>query len=65
VLKFSEVITPNITIKACRDPKDDMYLELSVIGQAEAIITNDKDLLVLHPFENILIITPKEFLSLY
>jgi uncharacterized protein len=36
-----------------------------VSGKAGCIITNDEDLLVLNPFENIPIITPKEFLSLY
>jgi uncharacterized protein len=51
-------------VKLCRDPKDDKYLELALSGEADFIITNDDDLLVLHPFENISIITPKEFLNL-
>ena len=50
-------------VQACRDPKDDMYLELALSGQADCIITNDADLLALHPFENIPIISPKEFLE--
>ena len=50
-------------VKLCRDPKDDMYLELALFGKADCIITGDPDLLVLHPFENIPIITPKEFLD--
>ena len=40
-----------------------MYLELALFGKADCIITGDPDLLVLHPFENIPIITPKEFLD--
>lgn len=52
-------------IEACRDPKDDMYLELALSGKADCIITNDEDLLVLSPFENIPIISPKEFLERY
>ncbi len=52
-----------IEIKVCRDPKDDMYLELALSGKADCIITNDEDLLSLHPFENIPIITPKEYLE--
>lgn len=47
----------------CRDPKDDMYLELALSGKADCIITGDPDLLVLNSFENIPIITPKEFLD--
>ncbi len=63
VLKYSSVIEPTFKITACRDPKDDMYLELALSGKADCIITSDKDLLVLNPFENITIITPKEFLN--
>jgi uncharacterized protein len=36
---------------------------LALSGKADRIITNDEDLLVLNPFENIPIITPKEFLD--
>ncbi|MGB5713810.1 MAG: putative toxin-antitoxin system toxin component, PIN family [Waterburya sp.] len=51
------------TINACRDPKDDKYLELAVNGKAECIVTGDKDLLILHPFREIPIITVAQFLS--
>ncbi len=50
-------------VKACRDPKDDMYLELALSGKADCIVTGDPDLLALNPFENIPIISPKEFLE--
>ncbi|MGK7953390.1 MAG: putative toxin-antitoxin system toxin component, PIN family [Xenococcaceae cyanobacterium] len=51
------------TINACRDPKDDKYLELAVNGKAECIVTGDRDLLVLHPFREIPIITVAQFIS--
>lgn len=50
-------------IKACRDPKDDKFLELAVNGEAETIITGDKDLLDLHPFQTIQILTPARYLE--
>lgn len=50
-------------VQACRDPKDDKFLELAVNGEAEYIITGDKDLLVLHPFKNIKILSTKEFIE--
>jgi len=50
-------------IQACRDPKDDKYLELAVAAGAACIVTGDKDLLVLHPFHNISILTPADFLK--
>ena len=54
-------ITHRIT--ACRDPKDDKFLELAISGNASHIITGDNDLLALHPFRNIPIITPADFLA--
>lgn len=48
------------TIDICRDPKDNMVLELAVSGEADVIVSGDKDLLVLHPFRGISIFTPDE-----
>jgi hypothetical protein len=56
-------IEPADEIKICRDPKDNKFLELAVAGNADCIVTGDNDLLVLDPFRNIRIITPKEFLD--
>ncbi len=55
----------NITeqMNECRDPKDNKYLELAVSGKAECIITGDEDLLVLHPFRQIDILTVQNFLD--
>ncbi len=35
------------TVKECRDPKDDMFLECAMHAKANFIIAGDKDLLVL------------------
>jgi len=53
------------TINICRDPKDNMILELAVSGKAEVIVTGDSDLLVLHPFQGIAIFDPQTFLTNY
>lgn len=50
-------------IKVCRDEKDDKFLEVAVNGNANYLIAGDKDLLVLHPFRNIEIISVNDFLS--
>jgi predicted nucleic acid-binding protein len=42
-----------------------MILELALDGQANCIITGDKDLLVLHPFRGITILSPKAFLNTF
>ena len=51
-------------ITACRDRKDDKFLELAVNGKASYIITGDQDLLVLNPFQDIAIISISNYLSL-
>jgi uncharacterized protein len=51
-------------VQACRDPKDDKFLELAVNGNADLIVTGDQDLLVLRQFRNILISTPADYLNL-
>jgi len=58
-----ERVTINQQIRACRDPKDDKFLELAVCGEANYIITGDADLLELHPFQNISIIKAASFLT--
>jgi len=46
-----------------RDPKDDKFLNLAIDASASCIITGDKDLLILHPFENIPILLPSDILN--
>jgi len=56
-------VEPNISITACRDPKDDKFLELvAVAANASCIITGDDDLLVLHPLSKIPILNASDFL---
>src|SRR5208337_4460537 len=50
-------------IRACRDPRDDKFLEVAVHGRADAIVTGDKDLLELNPFHGIAILTPADWLE--
>lgn len=50
------------TVRECRDPRDDKYLELATCGNASCIVSGDEDLLALHPFRGIGILTPSQFL---
>ena len=50
-------------VEACRDPRDDHILALAVSGSANLIVTGDRDLLALHPFRSIGILTPRQFLE--
>jgi len=60
----STLIEPQPTVNICRDPKDNHILDLAISGQANFIITGDDDLLVLNPFEDIVILTPDDWLKI-
>jgi len=60
----AEPVEIKTRIRACRDPKDDKFLEVAVDGRADAIVTGDHDLLELHPFHGIAILTPADYLNL-
>ncbi len=63
LIRSSTFLDPREPIDACRDAKDNKFLELAVAGQAEYIVSGDEDLLVLDPFRGIRIVTPAEFLE--
>ncbi|HEY0069922.1 MAG TPA: putative toxin-antitoxin system toxin component, PIN family [Chloroflexia bacterium] len=46
-----------------RDPKDTYLLAYAVVGQADYLVTGDRDLLVLDPVGSLRIISPADFLS--
>jgi len=65
IISNSLVIEPTERVVACRDPKDNMFLELAVTAGATCIISGDQDLLVLHPFNGIPILSTTDFLKLF
>ncbi len=63
LLVAAEAVTTVEVVTACRDPTDDKFLELAINGRADVVITGDRDLLVLHPFRGIPIVSPATFIS--
>ena len=53
---------PPLPQPVCRDPKDDMVLALALAAQVDLIVSGDNDLLVLHPFEGIPVLSPADAL---
>ena len=58
----AEWVEVDVRISACRDPKDDKFLEVAVSGRATHIVTGDSDLLALNPFRGIEFLPPHRFL---
>jgi putative PIN family toxin of toxin-antitoxin system len=63
LIRSAEAVEVTEIIAECRDPKDNKFLELAVSGKASHIVSGDTDLLALHPFRGIAILTPQSFLA--
>ena len=54
--RLAEFIPIVYPVRACRDPKDDKFLEVALNGKATLILTGDADLLALNPWQEIAIV---------
>ena len=61
MLKCKKVEIGETNINICRDNDDNYIIEAAVKVNADAIITGDKDLLVLKKYNNVSILSPREF----
>ena len=58
---YADLVVIDNLIQGCRDRGDDKFLETAVKGDAQFIISGDQDLLAMHRFEGIDIVTVQEF----
>ena len=65
LIRSMEIIEPTSKIEICRDPDDDKFINCAKDAHAMYIVSGDKDLLVIQQFENISIVTAKEFCERY
>lgn len=56
---------PELQAPICRDSNDDEVLACSLAAEADYLVTGDIDLLDLRSFQNTLIISPRDFESLF
>jgi uncharacterized protein len=64
ILSVSLIFSPSRKFEICRDPRDNIFLDLIFESQADYLITGDQDLLVLNSFESAKIILPSDFSGL-
>lgn len=55
---------PSVRVTDCRDPKDNKYLELALASGAETIVSSDRDLIVLHPWRGVKVLSAADYLAL-
>lgn len=64
LLTSAETVTPVDIPSVSRDPKDDIFLACALSSSATHIVSEDNDLLVLNPYEDIQIVNVLDFYSL-
>lgn len=62
--EFAEYIDVKSTVTACRDVKDNFLLALAIDGNADYLITGDKDLLSLKNFGKTIILPITDFIEI-
>jgi putative PIN family toxin of toxin-antitoxin system len=60
---LAEVVEARELARVARDRDDDAVLAAAIAGKASAIVTGDRDLLVLVEHEGFRIVTPRDFAS--
>ena len=48
----------------CRDPKDNKFLALAQAAAADTVVSSDEDMLTLHPWCGVQVITPAAFVAM-
>lgn len=64
LLSDAEWVTLTEIPQVVRDPKDDIFLACAVAAKAHYLVSEDKDLLVLNPYQDIAIINALDFLHI-
>ena len=65
IVRNSVIVSPEQKLRVViDDPKDDIFIEAALTGQADYIVSQDKHLLKLQQYQNVKIITPEQFKEL-
>ena len=65
LIRKGEFVEVKSDLSDCRDASDNKFLNLALDGKADVILTRDNDLLTLHPFRGIPILSPADFLKMF
>ena len=63
-IAMAQVVFPQDVPKVSRDTKDDIFLAAAVEGNADFIVTEDRDMLDIGTHQGVRIVTAEEFLRL-
>jgi len=64
IAQNSRLVATTTSIKVCRDPDDDKFLNCALSAEAKFIVSGDKDLLSLGRIQSVEIVNPASFLKI-
>lgn len=60
----ADIVQSDDVVDIVRDPDDDKFLEVALAGDADYVVSGDRDLLDLESFRGTNIVTPDEFIEI-
>ena len=63
IAQVATFVQVSSVVTDCRDPKDNRFLELALDGAADLILSGDRDLLSMHPYRGIPILSAGDYLQ--
>jgi putative PIN family toxin of toxin-antitoxin system len=60
----ADVVRSDESVEAARDSDDDKFLEVALAGDADYVVSGDRDLLTLESYRGIDIVTPHAFVEI-
>ena len=64
IIEEADVAEPTEHFSVCRDPKDDKFFECAVTGEADYIVSEDSDILVISDYRGVKTLSAVQFLAL-
>lgn len=64
ISRVSFIVSGKIKVDVSRDPSDDKIISAAIEGEAEYIVTRDRDLLDLKQYQGIKMVTPEKFMGI-
>ena len=61
--RIAEFVPIIQVVRECLDSKDDKFLEVALNGRADMIVSRDTNLLEMHPWRGIAILTPAAYIT--
>ncbi len=63
--ELGELVEPKQTVRVLRDDPDNRILECASLGNADVIVTGDKEMLPLREHDRVKIVSLKEYIDFY